>query len=160
VERTTSVAGAIAKIKAASEKAGRKLHVELDGHGYAGYISVGGGWMKGAGYFIDKSNVEEFQKAIDPYVKEITFQSCNTGAGADGAAFLAALKKSIPSAGAWDRPISVIDKSYFTVGIDGKFVKSEVPKPSAFGLLGAGLVLMAVFHYRLAGRGRSIEGPS
>src|SRR5262249_13667426 len=147
VQRTTSVQDAIDKIKAMSEKLGRKIHVELDGHGYAGYISVGGGWKKGEGYYLDKSNVEKFQEAIDPYVSYITFQGCSTGADADGAAFLGVLAKSIGSAGAWDLPVTVVDKSYFTIGINGKFVKDEmspVPEPATLMLLSSGFCWLAV----------------
>jgi hypothetical protein len=148
VERTTSRQDVIDKIKKKSEELKRKIHVELDGHGRDGYISTGGGAAKGADFFIDLSNVKDFQKAIDPYVNKITFQSCNTGKGTDGAKFLEILKSSIGSAGAWDTEVGVVDQSYFTIGRGGQFVKSEVPEPSAFAMFFSGGGLVSIWFWK------------
>lgn len=145
VERTTSRQDVIDKIKAKSEALGRKIHVELDGHGYAGYISTGGGWMKGADYFLDLSNAKDFQSKIDKYVDYITFQGCSTGAGTDGAKFLKIFADSVGQVGAWDQPTGVVapsgtNKGYFTVPIGAKFV--IVPEPSALFVIACGMATM------------------
>jgi hypothetical protein len=142
VQRVTSRQDVVNKIKQEAQKAeygGKKIHVEIDGHGYGGYISTGGGWKKGTDYYIDINNVLDFQKEIDDYVKYITFQGCSTGKGADGGKFLSILASSIGSAGAWDEPVTVVDKKYFAVSRNANF--KVVPEPSSIFLFISGLVL-------------------
>ena len=71
-------------------------------------------------------SVAEFQKSIDGYVNNITFQGCSVGEGVTGKRFLQILADSIGKAGAWDRPVTVVDTNSFAVPVDAKFVEVVV----------------------------------
>jgi len=129
VERVNSRQDVVDKIKAKSQALGRKIHVEIDGHGTDGIITTGAGkdGQPPEGR-IDLDSVEEFQKKVDDYVNHITFQGCSVGRGKDGKKFLKILADSIGKAAAWDQPVTVVDQNYFTVGVTAKWV--EVKKAS------------------------------
>ena len=123
VQRASSRQDVVNKIVAASKKAGKKIHVELDGHGSPGSVKMG---KTGSDIRINLANVAEFQKSIDDYVNHITFQGCSTGKGKKGNRFLQILADSIGKAGAWDRPVTVVGETHFTVPTDAKFVEIVV----------------------------------
>jgi len=124
VQRASSKQDVVNKIKAKSKALGRKIHVELDGHGNKGQISLGTG--NDTNHQLTLKNVAEFQKSIDDYVNHITFQGCSIGAGKKGKRFLQILADSIGKAGAWDADVTVVDANYFTVPTGAKFVEIEV----------------------------------
>jgi len=123
VQRASGRQDVVNKIVAASKKAGKKIHVELDGHGSPGSIKMG---KTGNDIRINLSNVAEFQKSIDDYVNHITFQGCSTGKGKKGNRFLQILADSIGKAGAWDKAVTVVGETHFTVPTDAKFVEIVV----------------------------------
>lgn len=125
---------------------GRKIHVEIDGHGAPGNISTGAGTNNIADKQIDLASVSDFQEEIDQFVSEITFQGCSVGKGAEGKQFLDILARSLGkgNSGAWDSPVTVVDQSYFTVERYANWI-TGVPEPSTLVLagFGAGLLLVA-----------------
>jgi hypothetical protein len=140
VQRVTSRADAVQQIIAASKKLGRKIHVEIDGHGTSANISTGAGKQNIADKQIDLTSVAAFQKQVDQYVSELTFQGCSVGKGPDGKKFLDMLAQSIPKVGAWDSPVTVVDQSYFTVDRNAQFLTvTPTPEPSGFVLFALGL---------------------
>lgn len=147
VERVNSRAEVVQKIKALSEKLGRKIHVELDGHGTSGNISTGAGKLNIADKQIDLSSVEQFQKDVDDYVSNITFQGCSVGKGADGAKFLQKLADSIGHASAWDQPVTVVDRDYFVVDRSAHFV-TKVPEPGTCVLFLSGFAVLGLIRLR------------
>ena len=124
-ERVDNVAQTVQKIKEKSEALGRKLHVELDGHGAAGVIGQGEGKSSTAipSKRVDLKSAAEFQKSIDDYVNHITFQGCSVGKGQKGKEFLQIMADSIGKAGAWDCPVTTVNQSYFAVPLSGKWVE-------------------------------------
>ncbi|TFG46070.1 MAG: DUF4347 domain-containing protein, partial [Candidatus Brocadiia bacterium] len=124
VERVENKQDIVNKIKAKSQALGRKIHVELDGHGNEGQISIGAG--NDTEHILTLRNAAEFQKSIDTYVDHITFQGCSVGAGKDGKRFLQIMADSIGKAGAWDADVAVINSDYFTVPVSAKFVEIVV----------------------------------
>ena len=85
---------AIDAIKAKSDKLGRKIHVELVGHGDPGRISLYDR-STAAGDIIDNSSAASFQQAIDKYVNNISFYSCKTAKGTAGDQFLTTFASSV-----------------------------------------------------------------
>jgi hypothetical protein len=149
VERVNSRDEAVQKIKDLSTKLGRKIHVEIDGHGTSANISTGAGKQNIADKQIDLSSVEQFQKDVDAYVSQITFQGCSVGKGDDGAKFLQILADSIGSASAWNEEVTVVDRDYFVVGRSASFVtKDKVPEPGTYALIVSGAFFLGLFKLR------------
>ena len=148
VERVKTREETIEKIKKKSEELGRKIHVEIDGHGTSGNISTGAGKNNIAEKQIDLTSVEDFQKKIDEYVNFITFQGCSVGSGADGLKFLQILAASIGKAGAWTEEVTVNDSTHFSVSKTARFV--VVPEPGT-DLLAMALVTIAIGARRARG---------
>ncbi len=130
VQRTTGVSQTIDKIKAASQAAGKKLHVELVGHGAPGMISmddkqVDDGNLIGP----DAADIEAFQQAIDDYVNHLSLFSCRSAQGAAGDTLLDTLAKSIGVASGWTVPITVED-GYFNVDYRKDATMALMPEAS------------------------------
>ena len=115
VERATGVDDTIQKIKDAATAAGRKIHVELVGHGAPGMISTNNS-NTADGDLIgpDSADIQEFQDAIDEYVDNISLFSCSSAAGEEGDNLLWILAASIGTASGWTVPITV-EVGYFNV---------------------------------------------
>ena len=124
-ERVDNVAQTVQKIKEKSKALGRKLHVELDGHGAAGIIAQGEGKSSTPipGERVDLKNAAAFQESIDDYVNHITFQGCSVGKGKKGKEFLQIMADSIGKAGAWDCPVTTVNQSHFAIPLSGKWVE-------------------------------------
>ncbi len=141
VTSATGLAETIAKIKAASEAAGRKIHVELVGHGAPGMISmndksIADGDLVGP----DAVDIQEFQDAIDEYVDNISLFSCESAKGPEGDQLLQILADSIGLASGWTVPITV-EVGYFNVDYSKEAM--SIPEPATLLLLGfGGLVLL------------------
>lgn len=130
VQRTTGVSQTIDKIKAASQAAGKKLHVELVGHGAPGRISmddkqVDDGNLIGP----DAADIEAFQQAIDDYVNHLSLFSCRSAEGTAGDTLLETLAKSIGVASGWTVPITVED-GYFNVDYRKDATMALMPEAS------------------------------
>jgi hypothetical protein len=127
----------IDKAKAKSEELGRKIHLELVGHGREGSIRIGPGNRINVDDAAKKQELQELQEALDPYVNHITFVSCSTGGGTAGDEFLKILGSSIGKAQAWDKPITPVydpenpTKGYFAVDKDATYKTYAIPLPAA-----------------------------
>ncbi len=148
-ERVDTRQEAIDKIIQRSQELGRKIHVEIAGHGAPGEASLGAGVNNVPDSQIDAESVQAFQEAIDHYVSEITFFGmCSVGRGAAGMEFLDILASSIGKASAWDSPIYRVDSSHYTVDRNAQYitVQHEIPEPSSFVLavMGALALLLPV----------------
>ncbi|MBN1787433.1 MAG: hypothetical protein JW806_03465 [Sedimentisphaerales bacterium] len=126
VKRASNQQGVIDEIKARSEALGRKIHVELNGHGVPGSISTGVGDDPNHRICFENKNVASFQKSIDKYVNHITFQGCSVGKGEKGKRFLQIMADSIGKAGAWSSDLWVIDANYFAIETPGEWVEVVV----------------------------------
>ncbi len=142
VVEVTSRADAAKKIREASEKAHRKIHAELDGHGNVAIMSVGGGKTPTGATSITASTAAQFAKEIQPYCNFLTFQGCLVGKGQAGTAFLTTIATTIGRAGGWDSTVSVVDTSGFAVSATATF-KVEIPAPSGAVLCIGGLLFAA-----------------
>ncbi len=125
VKRVNSRKEAVEAIKAKAKALGRKIHAEIDGHGTDGNISTGAGKENIADKQIDLVSDANFQEQIHGDVNEITFQGCSVGHGEDGKKFLEILADSIGKAGAWDKPVLVVDQNHFAVPVDINWVTVE-----------------------------------
>jgi len=126
VERVDNRQQVIDKIIAKSKALGRKIHAEIDGHGASGIIGTGSGTPDVPDKQIDMKSVAAFQKSVDKYVNNITFQGCSVGKGKQGQRFLQILADSIGKAGAWNEPVAVVGTSHFAVPVGAKFVQVVV----------------------------------
>jgi len=141
--RAGSIDDVVNAIKAASQKKGRKIAVNLIGHGAPGAIQfgneiIGDGWNMGA---------KEFQKLIDPYVSSIVFISCNTASGAAGDKFLTEIHDSIRVVAGFSFPISVHNTGF---DLDAKglaITLADTPEPSSWVLWTVGALLMLTRRY-------------
>lgn len=115
VSRAKGVDDVISKIKAASRAAGKKIHVEIVGHGAPGMISTNN-CSTADGDLIgpDDADIAEFQEAIDDYVEGLSLFSCNSAKGTDGDKLLALLASSLGWASGYTVPITV-EKGYFNI---------------------------------------------
>lgn len=159
-KRTTSKQDAIDKIKAASQAAGKKIHVELVGHGAPGKISLNDKSLA-AGNLIDNASAADFQKAIDPYVDHISFYSCQTAKGDEGSTFLTTFASSIGSASGFTTSIYIAtgkgldiaspdSDGYFMADLSNYREVFAVPEPAPAVLLGAGALLACASRPRRA----------
>ncbi len=115
VERTDSVQSTIDKIRAASQAAGEKIHVELVGHGAPGEISMNNQhWEDENAIGPDGDDIRAFQDSIDAWVDDISIFSCRAAEGAEGDTLLQILANSIGHASGWTVTITVED-GYFNV---------------------------------------------
>jgi hypothetical protein len=124
------------------KKLGRKIHVEIDGHGTAGRIGTGAGKGNIPDKQIDLNSVGDLAHVIRHYVSQITFQGCRVGKGAKGQYFLDTLAKSIGYAGAWDSPVVVVDQDHFEVDRNAEFVEVVMPEPASLLLLAIGELIL------------------
>jgi len=131
VKRVENRQQVIDEIKKKSKALGRKIHVEIDGHGKSGNISTGAGKDNIPDKQIDLDSVAKFQKAIDDHVDHITFQGCSVGSGDDGKKFLKILADSIGKAGAWDKPVKVVDQSHFAIPLDASWEEENIKSKAA-----------------------------
>jgi hypothetical protein len=115
VTRAKGVDDVVDKIKAASRAAGKKIHVELVGHGASGMISTNDS-STADGDLIgpDEADIKEFQEAIDDYVNGLSLFSCSSAEGDAGAKLLSLLASSLGWASGYIVPITVED-GYFNV---------------------------------------------
>jgi len=134
VRRIQSRASAVSVIQEFSRNLGRKIHVELVGHGVPGNISTGAGTKNIPDKQIDPNSVNEFMGQIRDYVREITFISCSVGAGEVGLDFLRTFTNGgIGKAGAYTSKIYVSATTGFYAERHGIFY--EIPEPSSLLLL-------------------------
>lgn len=102
VKRAANAQECIDQIKAASQAAGKKIHVELVAHGNKGFFRMGSTAVGGA-----DMSIEDFQKAIDDYCNELSIYACDFASGATGKAAVDILAKSIGNAIGYTGLISV-----------------------------------------------------
>ena len=136
VNRARSVADAVAKIKAAYQNNGNKrIHLEVVAHGSAGFFQLGDTAIGQRGTI----SIKDFQKLIDPYVKEISVYACNFAA--DGGVGLQTLADSLGRATGFDKFVSVHRSWFgFSRGWDlelrgKKGLSLAVPEPSTILLV-------------------------
>lgn len=141
VGRASSVADAVAKIKAAYEKNGnKKFHLEIVAHGSPGYFELGDTRIGQGGTM----TIKEFQGLIDKYVNEISIFACSFAA--DGKAGLQTLADSIGYAWGYDKPISVY-RSWFglsygwDLSLRGQTL-SAVPEPAPVFIMCLGIIIL------------------
>jgi hypothetical protein len=140
VARAGTLQQACDQIKAASEKAGKKLSVTLMGHGRPGSIRLGTERINS-----DEDGVmtaTQFQECIDPYVSSIEFWSCDTAQGDEGTQFLKDFAESIGRATGFTVPVTVAT-TYWDIEAGGKKVSEVVPEPTSLLLLFTGLAAAA-----------------
>lgn len=115
VTRAKGVDDTISKIKAASKAAGKKIHVEIVGHGAPGMISTNDGSVADGDLIgPDEADIKEFQEAIDDYVEGLSLFSCSSAEGAAGDKLLNLLASSLGWASGYTVPITV-EKGYFNI---------------------------------------------
>lgn len=172
------VQNAIAQIQARCQAAGGPISVALVGHGVPGAIQIGNTRIT----LNPRPNTNDmtpaqFQAAIDRVaagpnagqrcVQAIDFYSCNTGRGVQGAAFLQAMRNSIPNSRAFNQyttawaPYRILDRrtgqirnvaGHFDVGAGGILGAQAVPEPATILLFvtAIGIVLVVVRRRRRA----------
>lgn len=138
VDRASTIDDLKKKVEAAFKKKGKKIDLVLVGHGEPGKIHIGAQTIgDGTG---DTISVSDFQKAIDDWVRIITFVSCNTASGDAGAKFMREMRASIPQVGAYDTPVTVGD-SYFDQDALGRRLSApEIPEPASIALVALALL--------------------
>jgi len=99
VARAKNLAAAQKAICDAATARGRKVSVNMVGHGRAGSINIGGERITDDAD--KKSTPATFQKSIDKCASSITFTSCKTADGAKGSKFLRDFANSIGTATGW-----------------------------------------------------------
>jgi hypothetical protein len=137
VVRADTVDEAVKGIKDASDAAGRKVTVNLVGHGAPGRVKIGGDRI-GDGFTI---SVADFQAKIDPYVSFIRIVACEAAQGDAGSKMLLDLAKSIGSAAGYTVPVTVTG-GHFDLDAKAKLSLTEIPEPATFWLLAGGLLLI------------------
>ncbi len=156
VSRAGTLAEACAQIKAASEKAGKKITVSLVGHGRPGSIRIGTERINSDADGV--MTAKEFQKCIDPYVSAIEFWSCNTGQDAAGDKFLQDFADSIGLASGFTVATTAAQTYWDTLAGGqrlGASATAVVPEPGALLLVLPGLILLTVMR---RARARVIRG--
>jgi hypothetical protein len=151
VVEMSSVSAAVTRLSRKSKtfptsSAGRST-LSLMVTGTSGNISAGAGKKNIADKQIDLTSVAQFQKDVDKYVNKITFQGCSVGKGADGKKFLKILADSLGQASAWNQPVTVVDRSYLTIGRSANFVtkdKSALPEPGTFIAMTSGISVLII----------------
>lgn len=145
VARAGTLAEACAKIKAASEKAGKKLSVSLVGHGRPGSIRIGTERINNDGDGV--MTPKQFQDCIDEFVSKIEFWSCNTAQDAAGTQFLRDFAESIGSASGFTVTTTAAQTYWDTVaGVRGlDTITASVAEPGALllVLLGYSLLILS-----------------
>lgn len=115
VTRAKGIKDTIAKINAASKAAGKKVHVEIVGHGAPGMISTNDGSTADDNLIgPDEADIKEFQKAIDGSCSGLSLFSCSSAKGAAGDKLLKLLASSLGWASGYTVPITVED-GYFNL---------------------------------------------
>lgn len=110
----------------------KKISLTMMGHGRSGSIKIG---TERINDFSDGTmTAQAFQECIDPYVKEITFFSCNVGAGTDGQMFLQTFANSIGKATGYDKTVTAGEKS-FDLDAKAKAIVVTVPESGSGSLL-------------------------
>lgn len=137
----TSRQDAYQKIKDYSRFSGRKLHVELLGHGVPGGISTGAGREDIPDEQVDMDSVRSFCESLVPYVKKMTFQGCSVAEGDKGRNFLNIVGGYFGSAGAYTGTISSEDGIHVKKEIGSEYI--VVPEPAGIVPLLVGLAGLA-----------------
>jgi hypothetical protein len=151
VTRAVNMAQAVAQMQAASQAAGRKIHVELVAHGAPGVLRIGNTVIGGPG----GPTIAQFQAQIDPFVNNLSLYSCNFARGPAGMAALQTLADSIGRASGFDRPVSVHRALFgFSRGWDLSLRGANltlVPEPSS-SVLAMAFVVLALSRKRRRSR--------
>lgn len=160
-DTASSLQDAINKIQAASEAAGNeKITVTLVGHGRAGSIKIDNQRINDQGD--STMTAKAFQEAIDPYVKEIKFYSCNTAEGAAGTTFLNTFASSGGIARGFTggiRPYTDGTRSGFSANANVRLITAVAPEPGVLLLFAPGLVAFATVRRRRVQCQRPIPTP-
>ena len=143
VSRAGTLVEACAQIKAASEKAGKKITVSLVGHGRPGSIRIGTERINSDADGV--MTAKQFQECIDPYVSAIEFWSCNTAQDAAGEKFLQDFADSIGMASGFTVATTAA-QTYWDTLANGRRLDASataaVPEPGALLLVLLGLFLL------------------
>jgi hypothetical protein len=122
VVSVSTLAEAIAAIRAESTRVGRRISVVLVGHGTPGTIRIGTQFIANADITLPGNPVrmtpKQFQTQIDQFADTISFYSCCTGRGPAGDAFVSDFISSLNSVGYFKNVTSAISPG-FNFGIVG-----------------------------------------
>lgn len=140
VARAGTLQDACDKIKAASEKAGRKISVSLVGHGRPGSIRLGSERINSGGDGV--MTPTQFQQCIDKYVSRIEFWSCNTAENDIGSQFLRDFAASVGVASGFTVTVTAAQTYWDTKA--GARGLDTVPEPGSLLLVSLGLVLLVM----------------
>jgi hypothetical protein len=144
VTRAANMAQAVAQMQAASQAAGRKIHVELIAHGAPGVLQIGNTIIGGQG----GPTIAQFQAQIDPFVNNLSLYACNFAQGQAGMDALQTLANSIGRASGFTVPVSVHRAFFgFSRGWDLSLRGTNltlVPEPASATLAMAFVVLALV----------------